>query len=229
MLLLITAARYSVGFIMFREGAEEYSKKFSISFPAQEQLAALNDGRDRSGSYAIVRISGIPRWVEQGRFYHIFRVHQREGKDIYLTRVNFYQSPHGWYIRGEPYLDNIRVVATVERHFRGSKVRTIKFRSKKHYKRIYGFRPEMTQIRIKDIQVYPSYEFNGDWKSDDPMTFILNRVRQLRCPSTLLAKMKMNALKHFTSNELALLGPDPLSHFDPVYNKVVIRHHVAHS
>ncbi|KAK2197450.1 bifunctional Ribosomal protein L21-like/L21-like superfamily [Babesia duncani] len=66
-----------------------------IARPAQERLAKLDDGKDRSGSYAIVHISGVPRWVERGRYYDVYRLQQSPGAKVHLTRVAFFQSPEG--------------------------------------------------------------------------------------------------------------------------------------
>ncbi|KAK1443088.1 hypothetical protein BgAZ_306060 [Babesia gibsoni] len=190
-----------------------------VEWPAHDRLAQLEDGYDRSGSYAVVHISGIPRWLERGRFYDVDRVQQQVGSYVYLHRVAFFQSDEGWYVHGEPYLENLRVKCKVLRHFRGPKTVTLKFRSKKHYKRKLGFRAELTRLQVETFDVLPH---NAKWLDEDPIYMPLSRIEQLRKPSSELAKMKRNTIYRLTETEKGLLEGDPLAHFDPVFNQVLI-------
>lgn len=52
---------------------------------------------------------------------------------------------------GEPYLKNRVVTATVLKHYLGEKIRIAKFKAKTGYRRVNGFRPSLTQIRIDKL------------------------------------------------------------------------------
>jgi large subunit ribosomal protein L21 len=52
---------------------------------------------------------------------------------------------------GTPYLEGGRVTATVKAQGRGKKVRIIKFRRRKHYKKQMGHRQAYTELRITGI------------------------------------------------------------------------------
>lgn len=80
-----------------------------LSSPAQEKLALVEDGKERSGEYFIAQLGGIQRWMEKGRFYDVHRVHQKEGGRLLLLRVLLLQTKEGHTLLGRPFLENIRV------------------------------------------------------------------------------------------------------------------------
>ncbi|UKJ89087.2 plastid 50S ribosomal protein L21 [Theileria orientalis] len=194
--------------------------KYKNVSPAIDRLGKLDDGRDRSGCYAIALISGNPRWIEKGRYYDVYRIHQQVGKKIFLNRIEFFHSQAGWYVNGEPYLHNVRAVATILKHFRSPKMRTVKFRSKKHYKRTIGKRQEMTRILINDFEVFRT---DVNFFTHDPVNFPLMKMQFIKFPSLELRKMKHNTVRGMTREEKGIIGDSPLDHFDPIYNKLVIR------
>ncbi|EKX72546.1 ribosomal protein L21family member protein [Theileria equi strain WA] len=221
-----------------------HTLKAIIDRPAIDRLMNKKDSRDRSGCYAIVHISGNPRWMEKGRYYDVYRIHQRVGRRVHLLRLQFYQSPTGWYINGEPYIHNIRAVARIIKHFRSPKMTTVKFRSKKHYKRTIGHRQEMTRILIEDFEVFNGPEDGADDSKNekmenvsgpsrhfsalnmDPINFALMKMQYIKTPSLELPKMKRCTIYKMTEEQKALLGSNPLEHFDPVYNQLAIREQI---
>ena len=95
---------------LFRlEKASKEPPKALLSSPAQEKLALVGDGKERSGEYFIAEVGGFPRWMERGRFYDVNRVHQKEGGRLLLLRVLLLQLKEGTTLVGQPFLDNIRV------------------------------------------------------------------------------------------------------------------------
>ena len=52
---------------------------------------------------------------------------------------------------GAPLVDGATVSATVRKHGRADKIRIIKFRRRKHYKRQQGHRQHFTEIEITGI------------------------------------------------------------------------------
>ena len=52
---------------------------------------------------------------------------------------------------GSPYLNGGKVVATVQSHGKGDKVRIVKFRRRKHYLRQGNHRQPYTEIKITSI------------------------------------------------------------------------------
>ncbi len=52
---------------------------------------------------------------------------------------------------GKPYVEGSKVVATVQSHGKGDKVRIVKFRRRKHYLRQKGHRQPYTEIKVTGI------------------------------------------------------------------------------
>ena len=52
---------------------------------------------------------------------------------------------------GAPYVETAKVTATVESHGKGDKVRIVKFRRRKHYKREKTHRQPYTDVKITSI------------------------------------------------------------------------------
>ncbi|VWU51118.1 apicoplast ribosomal protein L21 precursor, putative [Hepatocystis sp. ex Piliocolobus tephrosceles] len=171
-----------------------------ISSPAQVKLSQLEDGRDRSGKYCVIEICGKIRWIEEGRYYDVFRIKQEENKKINLNRVFFYSNENGELFFGNPFLDNVRINASVIKHFRGNKIYRLKYKPKKNYKRFYGHRQEMSRILINKIEL--NNEYIGEEKrkynfyKDDSLFYILNRIHNMVRPSLELKQLKQNFINY---------------------------------
>ncbi|CAG9479669.1 plastid 50S ribosomal protein L21, putative [Plasmodium vivax] len=169
-----------------------------INSPAQIKLSEIEDDRDRSGKFCVIEICGKARWVEEGRYYDVFRIKQEENKSIYLNRVFFYSTMEGKLLFGTPFLDNVRIKATVMKHFRGNKIYRLKFKPKKNYKRFYGHRQEMSRIYINRFEVNNNLVDRERRKynffRDDSIYYVLNRIHNMIRPSLELKHLK----RHFT-------------------------------
>ncbi|SBT74852.1 apicoplast ribosomal protein L21 precursor, putative [Plasmodium malariae] len=171
-----------------------------ISSPAQVKLSEIEDDRDRSGKFCVIEICGKIRWVEEGRYYDVFRIKQEEKKNIYLNRVFFYSNEEGIYSFGTPFLDNVRINATVINHFRGNKIYRLKFKPKKNYKRFYGHRQEMSRIYINKIEsnneLIDRERRKYNFFRDDSIYYILNRIHNIVRPSLELKHLKRNFIDY---------------------------------
>jgi large subunit ribosomal protein L21 len=54
---------------------------------------------------------------------------------------------------GKPYLNNVKVTASVLGINSGKKVRGIKFKRRKNYTRTLGFRPQLVQLKIQELAI----------------------------------------------------------------------------
>ncbi|KAL8429649.1 hypothetical protein Efla_004912 [Eimeria flavescens] len=190
-----------------------------LSSPAQEKLALLRDGKERSGVYALVEVGGFQRWMEPGRFYDLNRVQQTEGGRLLLLRVLMLQQAEGATLVGQPFLENVRVWARVLQHFRGPKVLVGKHRPKKWRKK-RGHRQALSRILIEEIE---DVERTRGIKQNqlDPLYSVLMAIRRQEKPSLHLARAKAQGLKVTCREELPLLGSDPLALLDPRLNQLV--------
>ncbi|KAL8450816.1 hypothetical protein Emed_002273 [Eimeria media] len=190
-----------------------------LGSPAQEKLALLGDGKERSGEYVLAEIGGFQRWLEKGRFYDVNRVKQKEGGRLLLLRVLMMQQKEGPTLVGQPFLENIRVWARVLQHFRGPKLLVGKHRPKKWRKR-WGHRQALSRIQIEEIEnVSDTLGFKRN--QEDPLYSVLMAIRKHEKPSLHLPLVKKGGLRLSTRAELPLLGSDPLALLDPKLNQLV--------
>jgi large subunit ribosomal protein L21 len=100
--------------------------------------------------YAIVRTGGKQYRVERGQTLLVERLPVDEGASCTLDPL--------LYVDGEQVLDSgqdgppVRVEARVVAHERGPKLRVVKFKPKRGYKRRTGHRQELTRIEITAIE-----------------------------------------------------------------------------
>ncbi|KAL8270877.1 hypothetical protein Esti_005171 [Eimeria stiedai] len=190
-----------------------------LGSPAQEKLALLGDGKERSGEYVLAQIGGFQRWLEKGRFYDVNRVKQKEGSRLLLLRVLMMQQKEGPTLVGQPFLENIRVWARVLQHFRGPKLLVGKHRPKKWRKR-WGHRQALSRIQVEEIENV-SDTLGLRRNEQDPLYSVLMAIRKHEKPSLHLPLVKKGGLRLASRAELPLLGSDPLALLDPKLNQLV--------
>jgi large subunit ribosomal protein L21 len=99
-------------------------------------------------SYAIVKTGGKQYRVHEGLTFLVERLPQAEGEDVTLEPL--------LYVDGEQLLDGdalsrVQVTANIVAHERGPKLRIVKFKPKRGYKRRTGHRQELTRLQITSI------------------------------------------------------------------------------
>jgi large subunit ribosomal protein L21 len=100
--------------------------------------------------YAIVKTGGKQYRVQEGQNLLIERLPVQDGESVSLTPL--------LYVNGDQVVDGedlakVSVAATVIAHERGPKLRIVKFKPKRGYKRRNGHRQELTRIEIKNIKL----------------------------------------------------------------------------
>jgi large subunit ribosomal protein L21 len=100
--------------------------------------------------YAIVRVGGKQYRVEKGDQLVVDRMPEDEGAKVTLQPL-LYRS--GEAVFDADGLAKVKVEAVVRSHQRGEKVRVLKFKPKRGYKRRMGHRSEQTVLEISDIKM----------------------------------------------------------------------------
>jgi large subunit ribosomal protein L21 len=100
--------------------------------------------------YAIVKTGGKQYRVQEGQNLLVERLAAKDGESVSLTPL--------LYVNGDQVVDGdglakVQVAATVVGHERGPKLRVVKFKPKRGYKRRNGHRQELTRIEIKNIKL----------------------------------------------------------------------------
>jgi large subunit ribosomal protein L21 len=99
--------------------------------------------------YAIVKTGGKQYRVEEGQTLLVERLPASEGEDVNLPPLLFVDGSDA--VDGED-LAGVTVEATVVAHERGPKLRVVKFKPKRGYKRRTGHRQELTRVRVTAIK-----------------------------------------------------------------------------
>ncbi len=99
-------------------------------------------------TYAIIRTGGKQYRVEQGQTLVVERLPAEDGSSVTLEPL--------LYVDGSSVVDGsdlagVSVTARVVAHERGPKLRIVKFRPKRGYKRRTGHRQELTRIEVTEV------------------------------------------------------------------------------
>src|SRR5436305_6639958 len=101
--------------------------------------------------YAIVKTGGKQYRVEQGQSLLVERLRASEGDSVALAPL-LYVDGSKIVDRSEE-LSSVSVEARVVAHERGPKLRIVKFKPKRGYKRRTGHRQELTRIEVVGIKL----------------------------------------------------------------------------
>jgi large subunit ribosomal protein L21 len=103
-------------------------------------------------AYAIVKVGGKQYRVEKGDELVVDRMREDEGAKLALEPLLF-RPDKGDPVMGGDDLGKVKVEATVKGHHRGEKLRVLKFKPKRGYKRQAGHRSELTRLEIGEIKL----------------------------------------------------------------------------
>jgi large subunit ribosomal protein L21 len=98
--------------------------------------------------YAIVKTGGKQYRVEQGQHLLVERLPAEDGASVSLQPLLFVDG--GDVLDGSD-LESVSVQARIVRHERGPKLRIVKFKPKRGYKRRTGHRQDLTRIEVTEI------------------------------------------------------------------------------
>ena len=101
-------------------------------------------------SYAVIKTGGKQYRVQQGDVLRVELLTAEEGASVSFDQVLLVGTGESVTI-GAPVVEGATVSATARKHGRADKIRIIKFRRRKHYKRQQGHRQHFTEIEITGI------------------------------------------------------------------------------
>jgi len=100
--------------------------------------------------YAVVTSGGKQYKVTQGQVLEIDKITTEPGATFAFDNVLLSVDGDSATI-GEPYLDNVAVIAKVLEQVKGDKIRVAKFKAKARYRKVQGFRAQLTRVEITDL------------------------------------------------------------------------------
>ena len=100
--------------------------------------------------YAVIKTGGKQYRVTEGETLKVEKLDVEEGAAVEFDQVLMIADGDRIQV-GAPYVEGARVTATVQTQGRGPKVRIIKFRRRKHYRKTQGHRQSYTELKIGGI------------------------------------------------------------------------------
>jgi large subunit ribosomal protein L21 len=100
--------------------------------------------------YAVIATGGKQYRVQEGAVLRIEKLDAEAGASVEFGQVLLVGAGSSVTL-GAPFIGNAKVVATVQSHGKGDKVRIVKFRRRKHYKREGTHRQPYTEVKITQI------------------------------------------------------------------------------
>jgi large subunit ribosomal protein L21 len=100
--------------------------------------------------YALIKTGGKQYKVAPGTVLRVEKMLAEAGSHVEFNEVLMVVNGDETKI-GTPWVDGGKVTATVQTHGRDKKIKIIKFRRRKHYRRQMGHRQYYTEVKIMDI------------------------------------------------------------------------------
>ncbi len=100
--------------------------------------------------YAIIETGGTQFRVEPGMKIQVPRLPNQEGENFTFDKVLLVVKDEKVVV-GHPYIDGVKVSATVDNHFRGAKIIVFKRKRRKGYEKTQGHRRDLTTVVIDKI------------------------------------------------------------------------------
>ncbi|HLS98852.1 MAG: 50S ribosomal protein L21 [Porticoccaceae bacterium] len=101
--------------------------------------------------YAVIVSGGKQHRVVEGEVLRLEKLEVATGESINFDQVLMVADGDSIKV-GAPYVDGGSVTAEVVSHGRGDKVRIIKFRRRKHFRKQQGHRQWFTEVKITGIK-----------------------------------------------------------------------------
>lgn len=103
--------------------------------------------------FAVIQTGGKQYLVKDGDLLTIEKIAGEPGTEVVFDQVLLLADEDGTNVQiGTPYLEGVKVTATVEEQGRAKKIRVIKYKRKVRYKRTIGHRQHQTKVKVKNVQ-----------------------------------------------------------------------------
>jgi len=100
--------------------------------------------------YAVVKIGGSQYKVAEGDEIAVDKIDGEKGKSLNFEEVLLLVDEKRVTI-GQPLVKNAKIKAEIVDQFKGKKIRVATYKAKSRYRRVKGFRPLLTRVKILSI------------------------------------------------------------------------------
>lgn len=104
--------------------------------------------------YVVIRSGGKQYKVSKGSIIEVDKLLLEKDKETVFDDILLHVN-NGKVRVGDPKVLDVKVKAKVLDQIKGEKIRVAKFKAKVRYRRVMGFRPSLTRLRIEDIDLAP--------------------------------------------------------------------------
>ena len=102
---------------------------------------------------AVIQTGGKQYIAQPGEILVVNKLNIKEKEKTEFNKILIYVDKQGEIKFGTPYLNKVKVLATVIKHDKGEKIRVARFKAKSRYRKVRGFRAYLTQIKIDKIEI----------------------------------------------------------------------------
>jgi large subunit ribosomal protein L21 len=102
--------------------------------------------------FAVLRVQGYQFRVEPEDLVQVPRMEAQVGTQLPIGEVLLLGGAEGEVKVGSPVVTGAQVMVEIVRHLRGPKVRGSKYKKRKDYRRRWGHRSDLTEVRIHAIR-----------------------------------------------------------------------------
>lgn len=102
-------------------------------------------------NFAVIKAAGKQYKVSPGTILEIDKIEGEKGKNIAFDEVLLVSNDASVQV-GTPVIKNASVTAKIIDQVKGDKVRVAKFKAKARYRRVAGFRAQLTKVEITGIK-----------------------------------------------------------------------------
>jgi large subunit ribosomal protein L21 len=100
--------------------------------------------------YAVITSGGKQYKVTEGQVIEVDKLPVEAGSTFAFEQVLL--SVDGSSVNlGSPYINNVVVTADVVEQTKGDKIRVAKFKAKARYRKVQGFRAQLTKVKITNL------------------------------------------------------------------------------
>jgi large subunit ribosomal protein L21 len=100
--------------------------------------------------YAVFRSGGKQHRVSEGQTVRLEKLDIATGEAVAFDQILVIANGKNTKI-GVPFVDGVKINAVVVAHGRGEKIKIVKFRRRKHYRKQQGHRQWFTDVKITSI------------------------------------------------------------------------------
>lgn len=100
--------------------------------------------------FAVIKTGGKQYLVSENEELYVDRLKEKVNQEVAFETLAVWESEKGKIELGTPTLES-KVKGKVIEHLKGDKIRVAKFKAKVRYRRVKGFRPHLTKIKILKI------------------------------------------------------------------------------